>query len=90
MNPFIPTKTCKGLVQPGKTGKIPFTYRLSNSGFGSEALLLIERWILASFAPELAALAWVIQSPAVLAGCRVYTFLTDAFLSTLAHCTAGL
>lgn len=65
MNPLIPTKTCQGLVQPGKTGEIPFTYGLSNSGFGSEILLLAGRWILASFAPESAALAWIIQSPAV-------------------------
>lgn len=90
MNPFIPTKTCKGLVQPGKMGEIPFTCRLSNSGFSSDALLLTGRWILASFARELAALARIIHSPAVLAGCHLYTFLIDALPSTPAHCTAWL
>lgn len=56
-----------------------------DSGFGSEALLLTGHWILASFALELSALWWLIQSSAVLAGCHIYTFLTDAFLATQAH-----
>lgn len=87
MNLFIPTKTCKGLVQPGKMGEIPFTYRLSNSRFGSEALLLTGRWILASFAPESAALAWIIHSPAVLSPLHI-PHRRFAFHSSPQHCLA--
>lgn len=71
-------------------GEMVLTYRLSNSGFGSEALFLTGHLILASFALELAVLAWITQGPSVLAGCHLYAFLTDTFLSALAHCMAWL
>lgn len=66
-------RPCKAWKDGGNGFYIQVKYYYS--GFSSEAPLLTGHWILASFALELSALLWITQSPAVLAGCHIYTFL---------------